>query len=33
LREQAAVRMGLGDRTGIILMYKRVRQETEATSP
>lgn len=32
LREQAAVRMGLGDHTGIILMYKRVRQETEATS-
>jgi hypothetical protein len=33
LREQAAIRMGLGDRTGIILMYKRVRQETEAASP
>jgi hypothetical protein len=33
LREQAAIRMGLGDHTGIVLMYKRVRQESEATSP
>jgi hypothetical protein len=32
LRQQGAIRMGLGDRTGIILMYKRVRQEFEATS-
>jgi hypothetical protein len=32
LREQAAVRMGLGDRTGIVLMYKRVHPETEAAS-
>jgi hypothetical protein len=29
LREQAAIRMGLGDRTAIILMYRRVRPETE----
>jgi len=32
LRQQGAIRMGLGDRTGIILMYKRVRQEIEASS-
>jgi hypothetical protein len=33
LRQQAAIRMGLGDRSGMILMYMRVRQEGETTSP
>jgi hypothetical protein len=34
LQEQAAISMGLGDHTGIILMYKRVRGAIdEATSP
>lgn len=31
LREQAGIRLGLGDRTGILLLYKRVRPEAEAT--